>query len=54
MADNNVSVTFSARVDDFVGAIGEARSALERFKSPFSDLETKRLTEKGLSDFSGL
>ena len=47
MADNNVSVTFSARVDDFVGAIGEARSALERFKSPFSDLETQFSTLRG-------
>ncbi len=41
MADSNVAVTFSARVDDFVGGVAEARDALDQFRRPFADLETQ-------------
>ena len=47
MAESNVSVTFSARVDDFVGAIADARSAVEQFQRPFSSMEAQFAAFRG-------
>jgi len=38
MADANVSVSFSASIDDFVSQVGEAKDALQTFSAPFGDI----------------
>jgi hypothetical protein len=38
MADANVSVSFSASVDDFVSQVGQAKDALQTFSAPFGEI----------------
>jgi len=38
MADANVSVSFSASIDDFVSQVGEAKDALQNFSAPFGEI----------------
>jgi len=38
MSDANVSVSFSASIADFVAGVGEAKEALQRFSTPFGEI----------------
>ena len=44
MADSNVSVTFSASIDDFVSEVGDAKNALRSFSEPFGEINRQLAT----------
>jgi hypothetical protein len=41
MADANVSVSFSASVNDFVSGVGQAKDALQSFSAPFGEINAQ-------------
>jgi hypothetical protein len=41
MADANVSVSFSASINDFVSGVGQAKDALQSFSAPFGEINAQ-------------
>ncbi len=41
MADTNVSVSFSASINDFVSGVGQAKDALQSFSAPFGEINAQ-------------